>query len=397
MTKCLNKPRLRSLEATNSHGRSPWLRGAAFTLLELLCVIAIISILAALLLPALVRVRDQARRIQCVNQLHQTGLAFQGFAHDHNGRFPMRVPVSRGGSLEFVEPPSQLISGSIFEFRHFQALSNDLVTPLVLRCPTDSRLPATRFQELKNENLSYFVSANADPGRPDSILAGDRNITNDWARHASTVELSPNLLLRWTPELHRFKGNLLFADGHVEEANTPNLMNTVKPSQPALSLVLPSPPSVDGLGSGLTTPAMAQPAVPQDRSSQPNQAKSFPERPQLIGLALGLAQIGIAPPRAPDRHETQTVEVVRNTTPKPNSTNVATSSTSRNEPSANPNPVTPYSSFAAVFGGLVHTTNWLIVLLLLLALLVAFESWRRARSKRVRFARRRGTDGSAEA
>jgi len=97
MTKCLNNPRLRSLEATNSHGRFPWLMGAAFTLLELLCVIAIISILAALLLPALVRVRDQARRIQCVNQLHQTGLAFQGFAHDHNGRFPMRVPVSSGG------------------------------------------------------------------------------------------------------------------------------------------------------------------------------------------------------------------------------------------------------------------------------------------------------------
>src|SRR6185369_15169534 len=75
----------------------------AFTLIELLCVIAIIGILAALLLPALDRAKAQAQRIQCVSQLRQTGLAFHSFAHDHNSKFPMAVPVLAGGSMEFVQ------------------------------------------------------------------------------------------------------------------------------------------------------------------------------------------------------------------------------------------------------------------------------------------------------
>src|SRR5438132_6623516 len=161
---------------------------SAFTLLELLCVIAIIAILAALLLPALVKVRDRAKRIQCVSQLRQAGLAFHSFAHDHNGRFPMQVSVNSGGSLELVQTAYKLNSNFYFGFRHFQALSNELVTPKVLLCPTDTRLPAARFEAFKNENLSYFVGANADLGRPDSILAGDRNITNDWANNESTVQ-----------------------------------------------------------------------------------------------------------------------------------------------------------------------------------------------------------------
>src|SRR6266481_2726239 len=59
----------------------------AFTLLELLCVIAIITILAAMLLPALNQAKARAMRIQCVNNLRQNGLAFHSFAHDHNGSF----------------------------------------------------------------------------------------------------------------------------------------------------------------------------------------------------------------------------------------------------------------------------------------------------------------------
>ena len=54
-------------------------RERAFTVLELLCVVAIIGILAAILLPTIGQAKDRAKRIACVEQLHQTGIAFTGF------------------------------------------------------------------------------------------------------------------------------------------------------------------------------------------------------------------------------------------------------------------------------------------------------------------------------
>jgi prepilin-type processing-associated H-X9-DG protein len=256
----------------------------------MLCAIAIIGVLAALLLPALTQARSRALRVQCVSQLHQTGVAFQEFAHDHGGLFPMQVPVAAGGSLEYVQGAYKTPGGSSLSCLCFESLAGDLFTPKVLVCPTDTRLPAPGFVVLGSTNLSYFVGVNADCSRPNSLLAGDRNVTNDWTGLAALQRLDSYHYLRWTAELHRFKGNVLLADGHVEERNGPVLM-AAKGQAPetaylAMPLTQPAGSSVAsgaasyGSPAGVSRPALASQALP----ARPAAVLSQPASTNAAGL-----------------------------------------------------------------------------------------------------------------
>jgi prepilin-type processing-associated H-X9-DG protein len=202
----------------NSTTRSS--RKAAFTLVGLLVIIAVLGILAAMLLPALASAKRKAQRINCINNLKQDGLAFRLWEGDNGDKYPMAVSTNKGGTMEFAE------SGNTF--RHFQVMSNELNTPKILVCPEDNRVPAASFARLQNKNISYFVGLDAADVRPQMLLTGDRNVTNGLSPVRSVLELRPGIPAGWTEVMHNGNGNVGMADGSVFQHTTLTLRNALR-------------------------------------------------------------------------------------------------------------------------------------------------------------------------
>jgi prepilin-type processing-associated H-X9-DG protein len=115
-------------------------------------------------------------------------------------------------------------------FRTFQVMSNELSTPKVLICPADAERYgkcATNFNDFNNSNLSFFVGIDAAETNPAMILSGDRNITNGTPIRNGLLRLTTNSLAGWTSEMHNKVGNILLADGSVQQDSIRGLQNQI--------------------------------------------------------------------------------------------------------------------------------------------------------------------------
>jgi len=192
------------------------------TKIEVLVVIVVLAILVAMVLPALLASKRRSSHIGCVDNLKQIALAFKTWAVDNGDKFPMQISMTNGGTMEFIA------SGNAFV--HFQIMSNELTTTKILLCWNDKeRANAISWENLNNQNVSYFVGVDATPTNSAAFLAGDRNLSlNDAPVNPGLVSFTPGSVAGWTKKIHNNQGNLLLSDGSVQQYGIPRLREAMK-------------------------------------------------------------------------------------------------------------------------------------------------------------------------
>lgn len=220
----------------NTHDSNTRRTRTAFTLVELLVVIAVVGILGALLLPALSHGKAAARRIQCVDNLRQLGLATQLY-WDENEDFTFRYQIgaTNGGRLYWFGWLKPGAEGQRDFDPSQSALYPYLQSSGVEICPSLDYTHA--LYKLKARGAAYGYGYNLNLGqrsistsritRPsDTVLFADAAQVNDFQSPASPdnpmveefyyVDADdgggyPNAHFR-----HQKQANAIFADGHVD-------------------------------------------------------------------------------------------------------------------------------------------------------------------------------------
>ena len=230
-------------------------RTTAFTLIELLIVVAIIGILASILFPVFARARENARRSSCLNNLKQIGLGMMQYSQDYDEMMPIQkysltfnfmdsgagfassAAASGATTNLFAELQPYIKSSQVFSCPSAVPFIN---TPCTVDCQAPTATSRTNYLGnaviISNEWLGTSLMATFKPRSLASIPAVSQTIVVHERNYAANgIFLYPRREEAGSPAtasypfFHHYSagveyfdnnhfdgGNLLFCDGHVK-------------------------------------------------------------------------------------------------------------------------------------------------------------------------------------